>query len=104
MDFLTFFTPFRRWLRCDVGACGEAEQAQASKSELKQLRRKAAWFDAVLDNAPINIYFKAPDGTFSLVNRKFAETFNGPAEKFIGKTATDHLSGAASEFQVRNKA
>ena len=34
MDFLTFFTPRRRWLRRDVGACGEAEQALTSKSEL----------------------------------------------------------------------
>ena len=96
MDFFTFFTPFRRWLRRDVGACGEAEQAQASKSELDQLRRKAAWFDAVLDSAPISIYFKAPDGTFFRVNQQFAETFGEPAEEFIGKTATGHLSSAAS--------
>ncbi len=34
MDSFTFFTPHRRWLRRDVGACGEAEQAPASKSEL----------------------------------------------------------------------
>ena len=34
MSFFTFFTPPRRWLRHDVGACGEAEQTLASKSEL----------------------------------------------------------------------
>ncbi len=58
-----------------------------------QLNSKTVWFDAVLENAPINIYLKAPDGTFLWVNQKFAETFGKPAEEFIGKTAEDHLAG-----------
>ena len=69
-----------------------------SQIEIDQLSRKAAWFDAILDNAPISIYLKTPDGTFSWVNQKFAETFGAPAEAFMGKTATGHLSGAASEL------
>lgn len=69
-----------------------------SASEIEELRRKAAWFDAVIDNAPINIYFKNTDGTFQWVNRKFAETFGKPAEDFVGRTATDHLSDDKSKF------
>ena len=68
---------------------------RASQLELEQLRSKASWFDAILDNAPINIYLKAPDGTFLWVNQKFTETFGKPAEEFIGKTVNDHLSGGA---------
>ncbi len=34
MDFFPFFTPGHRAAASDDGACGEAEQALASKSEL----------------------------------------------------------------------
>lgn len=68
-------------------------KVQWNDSSFADLQQKAGWFDAILENAPVNIYLKSLDGTYLWVNRRYAEFFGGNPEDFDGKRNVDYVSG-----------
>lgn len=77
----------------------ELQRAEESNKAYQQMVR------AILDNTPVMMYVKDPEGRYTLVNRKFRETFGLDEEDIIGKTVVDIpgnvMAGVFSEADKR---
>lgn len=83
------------------------EKLKETELEKKEFQSRA---QSILDNAPLLIYVKDLEGKYTLVNKRFSETFNVPTEDVIGKTVYDiekkqsaEKYTAADKYVIENK-
>lgn len=83
----------------DLRAVSEPMTSAVSERDdiIDQLMQKARWFDAVVDNAPINIYLKSLDGRFAWVNRAFARMHDAAVEDVMGMSTAELFGGEIAD-------
>ncbi|MER3410009.1 MAG: hypothetical protein C4305_07345 [Thermoleophilia bacterium] len=78
----------------------ELREAQAALERVLASEREArAFLGAVLDHAPLGVFFAGLDGRYRLVNREVAETRGLPAEEILGKTAREIFPELADHIE-----
>jgi PAS domain S-box-containing protein len=66
------------------------KQAEVERQRMeKALRESEAFYHALVESLPQNIYRKDQEGRFTFANRHFCRTINKPLEDLIGKTDFD---------------
>ena len=68
---------------------GIAVHFERRRALVKSLAEREGELEAILDNAPVPIFFKDEHGRFRLINRCYEEWFRKPLSEVIGKTVAE---------------